>query len=100
VLRGEPFPEPAEIRGRTTNQADLEEADVVVTNIQQLQGEENRWLQCLPDDFFDLIVFDEGHHSVAASWTTLKEKFPDASIVNFSATPLRADGQLMTGRVL
>lgn len=100
VLSGAPFPEPAEIRGRTTNQADLEEADVVLTNIQQLQGEENRWLQSLPDDFFDLIVFDEGHHSVAASWTTLKEKFPDASIVNFSATPLRADGQLMAGRVL
>ncbi|SFU91753.1 DEAD/DEAH box helicase [Xenorhabdus koppenhoeferi] len=100
VLSGAPYPEPAEIRGRTTNRADLEEADVVLTNIQQLQGGDNRWLQGLPDDFFDLIVFDEGHHSVAASWTTLKDKFPTARIVNFSATPLRADGQIMAGRVL
>jgi hypothetical protein len=23
-----------------------------------------------------LILFDEGHHNVAATWTTLKEKFP------------------------
>ena len=100
VLNGQPFPEPAEIRGRTTNRADLEDADVVLTNIQQLQGEENRWLLDLPDDFFDLIMFDEGHHNVAQSWNTLKEKFPASRIVNFSATPLRADGQLMAGRIL
>lgn len=100
VLPGQPFPEPAEIRGRTTNQADLEEADVVLTNIGQLQGTENRWLQNLPDDFFDLILFDEGHHNVAQSWDTLRAKFPAARIVNFSATPLRADGQLMSGRIL
>lgn len=100
ILNGQPYPEPVEIRGRTTNQADLQEAHVVVTNIQQLQGQENRWLQQLPDDFFDLIVFDEGHHNVAQSWNTLKSKFPAARIVNFSATPLRADGQLMAGRIL
>jgi superfamily II DNA or RNA helicase len=95
-----PFPEPVEIRGTTTNRADLDEAHVVVTNIQQLQGAENRWLQDLPTDFFDLILFDEGHHNVAASWELLKAKFPKANIVNFSATPLRADGQLMSGRIL
>ena len=100
ILNGQPYPEPAEIRGQTTNQADLEEADVVLTNIQQLQGKENRWLQNLPDDFFELILFDEGHHNVAQSWNTLKAKFPAARIVNFSATPLRADGRLMAGRIL
>ena len=100
VLSGQPYPEPTEIRGRSTNRADLEEADVVLTNIQQLQGDDNRWLQNLPDDFFDLILFDEGHHNVAQTWTTLKAKFPAARIVNFSATPLRADGQLMAGRIL
>ena len=72
----------------------------MLTNIQQLQGEENRWLMDLPDAFFDLILFDEGHHNVAQSWNTLKERFPAARIVNFSATPLRADGQLMAGRIL
>ena len=100
VLDGPPYPELVEIRGTTTNQADLEEAHVVATNIQQLQGLTNRWLQNLPDDFFDLILFDEGHHNVAQTWTTLKGKFSAARIVNFSATPLRADGQLMEGRML
>lgn len=100
VLQGPPFPEPVEIRGTTTNHADLVEADVVITNIHQLQGEDNRWLKKLPSDFFDLIIFDEGHHSVAATWETLKGCFPNAKIVNFSATPLRADGQMMAGDII
>lgn len=100
VLAGAPYPEPVEIRGTTANRADLDEAAVVITNIQQLQGEANRWLQTLPADYFDLILFDEGHHSVADSWATLKSRFTNAKIVNFSATPMRADGQIMAGRVL
>jgi len=100
VLDGEPYPEPVEIHGTTTNVADLDEADVVITNIQQLQGTANRWLQDLPDNFFDLILFDEGHHNVAESWQAIRAKFPQARIVNFSATPTRADGQLMAGRIL
>lgn len=100
VLDGQPYPEPVEIRGTTTNKADLEEAHVVITNIQQLHGENNRWLKKLPSDFFDLILFDEGHHNVAQTWTTLKDQFSAARIVNFSATPLRADGQLMAGKII
>ncbi|UOF15581.1 DEAD/DEAH box helicase family protein [Lysobacter capsici] len=101
VLRQPPYPEPVEIRGTTTNRSDLEEADVVITNIQQLQGgASNKWLSELPNDFFDLILFDEGHHSVAESWAFLKEKFNEATIVNFSATPARADGQIMAGKIL
>lgn len=100
VLADGPYPEPVEIRGTTVNRGDLDEAQVIITNIQQLQGESNRWLQSLPADYFDLILFDEGHHSVADSWETLKARFPRARIVNFSATPLRADGQIMAGRVL
>lgn len=100
VLNGTPYPEPVEIRGTTTNRGDLDEADVVITNIQQLQGGNNRWLDDLPNDFFDLILFDEGHHSVAATWQALKTHFPNARIINFSATPLRADGQRMAGRII
>ena len=100
ILAGQPYPEPVEIRGTTTNRADLDDAHVVITNIQQLQGGGNRWLQSLPNNYFDLILFDEGHHSVAESWTTLKAKFPEARIVNFSATPLRADGEVMAGKII
>lgn len=100
VLDDGPFPEPAEIRGASSNVSDLEEADIVVTNIQQLQRENNKWLAKLPGDFFDLIQFDEGHHNVAESWDVLRRKFPDARILNVSATPARADGKVMTGEVI
>lgn len=39
ILKGNEFPEPVEIRGKATNLSDLDESDVVVTNIQQLQGQ-------------------------------------------------------------
>jgi superfamily II DNA or RNA helicase len=100
VLTSPPFPEPAEIRGSSTNQADLDAADIVVTNIHQLQGTANKWLTALPADYFDLILVDEGHHNVAESWEVLRQRFPKARIVNFSATPARADGQLMAGEII
>lgn len=100
VLSGPPYPEPVEIRGTTTNRGDLDDAHVVITNIQQLQGDSNRWLANLPGDYFDLILFDEGHHSVADTYANLKEMFPGARVINFSATPLRADGQKMSGQIL
>lgn len=100
VINAQEFPEPCEIRGKKTNRADLDLADVVVTNIQQLQGDANKWLTQLPADYFDLILFDEGHHNVAESWDLLRATFPEARIVNFSATPVRADGQKMQGSII
>lgn len=100
ILDAGEYPEVAEIRGRTSNQGDLEDADIVITNIQQLQGAENRWLRSLPADFFDLILVDEAHHNVADSWEQLRQQFPAAKIINVSATPTRADGQVMAGRII
>lgn len=101
ILNEERYPETVEIRGEKTNASDINEADVVITNIQQLQGGiGNKWLKSLQEDFFDLIIFDEGHHSVAASYILLKQHFPLAKIVNFSATPLRADGRKMAGIII
>lgn len=102
LLPGPEYPEPAKIRGESTNRSDLDEADVVITNIQQLQrgGADNKWLADLPKDYFDLIVFDEGHHNVAESWEVLRKKFPAARIISMSATPTRADGRLMAGEII
>jgi superfamily II DNA or RNA helicase len=56
VLDEPPYPEPAEIRGSKTNIADLNDADIVVTNIQQLQRDDNVWLSQLSADYLDLIL--------------------------------------------
>lgn len=100
VLTDPPYPELTEMRGTKANRDDLDHADVVVTNIQQIQGTNNTWLNTLPDDYFDLILFDEAHHNIAESWDALRNKFPQARIINFSATPTRADGGLMSGRII
>jgi len=100
VLTEEPFPEMTPIEGARINRSLLDESDVVVTNIGQLQGKENKWLNSLPDDYFDIILFDEAHHNPADSWVRVLDKFPKAKIVNFSATPRRADGQIMSGKII
>lgn len=92
--------EVARVEGSQTNIDDLNHAQVVVTNIQQLQGDDNRWLGVLPNDFFDLILIDEAHHNTAESWVRILDHFPAARIVNYSATPRRADGQVMSGGVI
>ena len=76
---------------------DCDEAHIVVANIQQFSGRSNKWYELLPNDYFDLILVDEGHHNVASSWAQLFDYFNGARIVSFTATPMRSDGQVATG---
>lgn len=39
-----------------------------------------------------LILWDEAHHAVAASWSTIIRQFPNAVHIGLSATPERLDG--------
>lgn len=41
----------------------------------------------------DLIVFDEAHRVMAASYQRIAETYPDAMILGLTATPLRMDGK-------
>lgn len=41
----------------------------------------------------DFIIFDEGHHASAATWTKITEAHPDAFIAGLTATPCRLDGK-------
>jgi superfamily II DNA or RNA helicase len=70
------FPEAAVIASGRINLDDLRNCDLAVTNIHQIAGEENRWLDELAPDFFDLILVDEAHHNPAASWQQVKQRFP------------------------
>ena len=73
-------------RGRV-NEEDCRRADVIVANVQQLQG----WLPLFPSDFFDLILVDEAHHAPADSWQNVNRAFPDAKKIYCTATPFRSD---------
>ncbi|WP_233992736.1 DEAD/DEAH box helicase family protein [Salinibacter altiplanensis] len=73
-------------RGRV-NEEDCRRADVIVANVQQLQG----WLPLFPPDFFDLVMVDEAHHAPADSWQNVNRAFPDAKKIYCTATPFRSD---------
>ena len=79
------------------NLHDCDAAHIVVANIQQFSRVQNKWYEAFPNDYFDMILVDEGHHNVAATWTRLFEYFSSAKVVSFTATPMRSDGQVVSG---
>ena len=73
---------------------------IVVTNIHQLATNVDKWLTQFPDDFFDMIIVDEAHHSAAASWQKVIERFPSAKVIHLTATPFRSDRQEIDGELV
>lgn len=82
------------------NLGDLNEAHVAVTNIQQLASGGGRWLSNLGEDFFDLVLVDEGHHNAAPTWQNVFGHFPNAKILSLTATPFRGDDQPVEGELI
>jgi len=72
----------------------------VITNIQQLATKVDKWLLQFPDNFFDMIIIDEAHHSAAESWKKVLERFPNAKIIHLTATPFRSDRQEIDGELV
>jgi len=77
-----------------------EKSHIVLTNIQQLATNVDKWLTRFPADFFDMIIVDEAHHGAAASWKRVFEKFPNAKVINLTATPFRSDRQELEGALI
>lgn len=93
-------PHVAVLDGKDANLHDCEKSHIVLTNIQQLASSADRWLPNFEDNFFDLILVDEGHHSAAKSWEKVFDRFPNAKVVNLTATPYRADDKAITGKLV
>ena len=93
-------PHVAVLDGKEANIHDCEKSHIVLTNIQQLASSADRWLPVFDSRFFDMILVDEGHHSAARSWEKVFERFPDAKVVNLTATPYRADDKQIMGKLV
>lgn len=52
------------------------------------------------NDFFDLILVDEAHHTPAKSWSTILDYFPNAKKILFTATPFRRDKKEIPGKIV
>jgi DNA repair protein RadD len=72
----------------------------VITNIHQLATTIEKWLFQFPDDFFDMVIIDEAHHSAADSWKKVLERFPKAKVIYLTATPFRSDRQAIDGELV
>ncbi len=90
----------AVLNGKDANIHDCDRSHIVVTNIQQLASSADRWLPQFQDDFFDMILVDEGHHSAAPSWMKVFERFPNAKVINLTATPFRSDKKDIEGEFI
>ena len=77
-----------------------EKSHIVLTNIQQLGTNADKWLTKFPEGFFDLIIVDEAHHGAAASWKRVFKRFPNAKVANLTATPFRSDQQQLDGELI
>lgn len=83
---------------RGANIHDCDGAHIVVANIQQFAGKNNKWYERFDPDYFRMILIDEGHHNVAKSWRRMIDYFSGAKVVSYTGTPMRADGQRLHGK--
>lgn len=66
---------------------------VVVASIQSI-GQAKR-LASFPADEFGLVLVDEAHHAVAATWRRVLDHFADAKVLGVTATPDRTDDKAL-----
>jgi len=62
---------------------------VVVGSVQSMQNPKR--LEKFPKDYFDAIIVDEAHHTIADSYTRILEWFEDADVLGVTATADRGD---------
>jgi DNA repair protein RadD len=68
-------------------QADTD-STIIVASIATMARRLDRYKDAAPD----LIIVDEAHHAIAASWRKILNTFPTARILGTTATPERSDG--------
>lgn len=76
----------------------LEKCDFVIANVHKLyKDRDSSLLNRVPRDFFDLIIVDEAHHSVANTWKDALDYFSQAKKLHLTGTPFRGDKRELPG---
>lgn len=79
----------------------LDSSNIVVINVQKLQTRlEKSPLNSLEEDYFDMIIIDEAHHSIAKTWVETINHFKNAKVVKVTGTPIRTDGVKLAGELV
>lgn len=80
-------------------QALLREANIIIALPNTLDACDPEARDVLTEGCTDLMV-DEAHHVTAATWASVRDRFADKRIVQFTATPFRRDSQRIDGRII
>ena len=83
------------------SQEALNLANIVVVNIHKLQKRlVSSLIHRVPQNYFDMVIIDEAHHSAATTWIEALDYFRNAKIVKLTGTPYRTDGQPIAGKLV
>lgn len=95
------LPTVVKYEGKDTRKEHLEQADIVIANIQKLQSRnEMALLNQYDSDFFDMIIIDEAHHSEAKTWIENLQHFSKAKVIKLTATAYRSDKKALVGELI
>lgn len=73
-------------------QESLEKCNFVITNVHKLYNDNPKsLLNRVSSNFFDMVIVDEAHHSVANTWVNALEYFKKAKKLHVTGTPYRGD---------
>lgn len=75
------------------------ESNVLVATTSVLSACSEAALNALCESCSHLFV-DEAHHISASSWQTIRERFTDKRVVQFTATPFRNDKKSLGGKII
>ena len=79
-------------------QRSLDRSNFIVASVHKLyKDNRNSLLSRVDPDFFDMIIIDEAHHSVAQTWVNVLDYFRNTKKLHLTGTPYREDGQEIPG---
>ncbi|MEI5994122.1 DEAD/DEAH box helicase [Candidatus Enterococcus mansonii] len=95
------LPTVVKYEGKNTRKEHMEQANIVIANIQKLQSRnEMALLNQYESNFFDMIIIDEAHHSEATTWLENLSHFSEAKVVKLTATAYRTDQKQLVGELV
>jgi len=95
------LPKLIKYEGKETRKEHMEDANIVLANIQKLQARnEMALLNQYDSDFFDMIIIDEAHHSEARTWIENLQHFSKAKVIKITATAYRTDKKQLVGQLI
>lgn len=88
-------------RPRTTLEVDsfFAQCNVIVTS-SALVGGCNSEVQTKMTELCSHLFIDEAHHAEARTWKEFRQRFEDKTVLQFTATPFREDGQKIDGKLV